>query len=288
MKVLREIDQVNTLVSEWTKNGESIGFVPTMGYLHEGHIRLIKEAKKENDKVILSIFVNPLQFGKGEDLDTYPRDEDHDRHVAKENGVDLVFLPTNETMYPQPLSVNMTVTNRTNVLCGKSRPGHFDGVVTVLTKLFNITRPDNVYFGMKDAQQVAVVDALIKDYNMPVNLIAVPTVREEDGLAKSSRNVRLSDEERKEAPSIQEALQYGRKLVMEGQNSKEMIIEATVKFLEQKTHGKIDYIELLSYPELEFIEKIDRPVILAAAVFYDNVRLIDNVVFDHEGLVIYG
>ncbi|WP_394217367.1 pantoate--beta-alanine ligase [Halobacillus trueperi] len=288
MKVLREIDQVNTLVSEWTKNGESIGFVPTMGYLHEGHIRLIKEAKKENDKVILSIFVNPLQFGEGEDLDTYPRDEDHDRHVAKENGVDLVFLPTNETMYPQPLSVNMTVTNRTNVLCGKSRPGHFDGVVTVLTKLFNITRPDNVYFGMKDAQQVAVVDALIKDYNMPVHLIAVPTVREEDGLAKSSRNVRLSDEERKEAPSIQEALQYGRKLVMEGQNSKELIIEETVKFLEQKTHGKIDYIELLSYPELEFIEKIDRPVILAAAVFYDNVRLIDNVVFDHEGLVIYG
>ncbi|WP_406944046.1 pantoate--beta-alanine ligase [Halobacillus sp. SY10] len=288
MEVLREIDQVNTLISEWTKNGETIGFVPTMGYLHEGHIRLIKEAKKENDKVILSIFVNPLQFGEGEDLDTYPRDEEHDRKAAKENGVDLVFLPTNETMYPQSLSVNMTVTKRTNVLCGKSRPGHFDGVVTVLTKLFNITRPDNVYFGMKDAQQVAVVDALIKDYNMPVNLIPVPTVREEDGLAKSSRNVRLSDQERREAPSIQEALQYGRRLVMEGQRSKEFIIEATEKFLEQKTRGKIDYIELLSYPELEFIEKIDRPVILAAAVFYDKVRLIDNVVFDHEGHVIYG
>ncbi|MGR9049951.1 pantoate--beta-alanine ligase [Halobacillus faecis] len=288
MKVLREIDLVNTLISEWRKNGETIGFVPTMGYLHEGHIRLIQEAKKENDKVVLSIFVNPLQFGEGEDLDTYPRDEEHDRNAAEENGVDLVFLPTNETMYPQSLSVNMTVNKRTNVLCGKSRPGHFDGVVTVLTKLFNITRPDNVYFGMKDAQQVAVVDALIKDYNMPVHLIPVPTVREGDGLAKSSRNVRLSDEERQEAPSIQEALQYGRELVFEGQKSKELIVEATEKFLEEKTRGKIDYIELLSYPELESIEKIDRPVILAAAVFYDHVRLIDNVVFDQEGHVIYG
>ncbi|MYL71177.1 pantoate--beta-alanine ligase [Halobacillus litoralis] len=288
MKVLREIDQVNTLISEWKKNGYTIGFVPTMGYLHEGHIRLIEEAKKENDKVILSIFVNPLQFGEGEDLDTYPRDEDRDRNAAEENGVDLVFLPTPGTMYPQPLSVLMTVASRTNVLCGKSRPGHFDGVVTVLTKLFNITRPDNVYFGMKDAQQVAVVDALIKDYNIPVHLIPVPTVREKDGLAKSSRNVRLSDEERKEAPAIQESLQYGRKLVKEGQKSKELIIEATEKFLEQKTRGKIDYIELLSYPELESIENIDRPVILAAAVFYDHVRLIDNVVFNHDGHVIYG
>ncbi|SEH80891.1 pantoate--beta-alanine ligase [Halobacillus karajensis] len=288
MKVLRDVEQVNDVVSQWKNNGEKIGFVPTMGYLHEGHMRLLEEARKENDRVILSIFINPLQFSQGEDLETYPRDEARDQKIAEENGVDMVFLPTKEMMYPRPLSVQMSVTKRTDVLCGRSRPGHFDGVVTVLAKLFNLTRPDTAYFGMKDAQQVAVVDALIKDYNIPVKLVPVPTVREDDGLAKSSRNVRLSKKERKEAPSIQAALQYGKQLVRDGHTSPEVVIKATEKFLETKTHGKIDYIELLSYPELEFLEEIDRPVILAAAVSYEHARLIDNVVFNKEGNEIYG
>ncbi|SFJ99856.1 pantoate--beta-alanine ligase [Halobacillus dabanensis] len=283
MRVSKEIHEVQKVVKDWTKKGKSIGFVPTMGFLHEGHIRLIQEARKENDKVILSIFINPLQFGVGEDLDTYPRDADHDRNIAEEQGVDLVFLPENATMYPSPLTVEMSVTKRTEALCGKSRPGHFDGVVTVLTKLFNITQPDNTYFGMKDAQQVAVVDALINDHNIPVKLVAVPTVREEDGLAKSSRNIHLTEKERKEAPAIQESLQIGRQIVQEGQKDPSEVIQATQKFLEQRTHGKIDYIELLSYPELESIEEINRPVILAVAVFYEKVRLIDNVIFYEDG-----
>lgn len=283
MRILKEIDEVQKVVKDWTKQGKSIGFVPTMGFLHDGHIRLIQKARKENDKVILSIFINPLQFGVGEDLDTYPRDADHDRNIAEEQGVDLVFLPENETMYPRPLAVEMSVTKRTEALCGKSRPGHFDGVVTVLTKLFNITKPDKAYFGMKDAQQVAVVDALINDHNIPVQLVAVPTVREEDGLAKSSRNIHLTEKERKEAPAIQESLQFGKQLVQEGQKDTLEVIRATQKFLEQRTHGKIDYIELLSYPKLEFIEEINRPVILAVAVFYEKVRLIDNVIFYESG-----
>lgn len=283
MEVMTGIEQVQRIASTWIENGKTIGFVPTMGYLHEGHIRLIQEARKENDYVILSIFVNPMQFGENEDLDSYPRDEERDRKLAEENGVDLIFLPTKETMYPRPLTVQLNVTRRTNALCGRSRPGHFEGVVTVLTKLFNITRPDRTYFGMKDAQQVAVVDALIDDFNIPVELIPVPTVREEDGLAKSSRNVNLSEEERIEAPAIQEALQHGRHMVREGERSTEEVIRSTEKFLEKRTHGKIDYIELLSYPELEFIEEIDQSVILAVAVFYGKARLIDNIVFDERG-----
>lgn len=283
MKVSKDIEEVQKIVNEWTKQGKSIGFVPTMGFLHEGHIRLIQEARKENDKVILSIFINPLQFGAGEDLDTYPRDAEHDRNVAEEHGVDLVFLPEKGTMYPRPLTIEMSVTKRTEALCGKSRPGHFEGVVTILTKLFNITKPDKAYFGMKDAQQVAVVDALINDHNIPVKLVAVPTVREADGLAKSSRNVHLTEKERKEAPAIQESLQFGKQIAQEGQKDPLEVIQATQKFLEHRTHGKIDYIELLSYPELESIEEINRPVILAVAVFYEKVRLIDNVIFDESG-----
>ncbi|WP_226579269.1 pantoate--beta-alanine ligase [Halobacillus litoralis] len=288
MEVLKNIDKVQNIVSKQLRDGKTIGFVPTMGYLHEGHIRLIKEARKENDFIILSIFVNPLQFGEGEDLDTYPRDEEHDRRMAEENGVDLIFLPSKETMYPGPLSIEMAVTKRTDVLCGRSRPGHFEGVVTVLTKLFNIIRPDRVYFGMKDAQQVAVVDALIHDYNFPIKLVAVPTVREKDGLAKSSRNVNLSTDERKEAPFIQQALLTGVQLMKDGKKLPEEIMDAVRKFLESKTHGNIDYIELLSYPELESVQTINQPVILAVAVYYKKVRLIDNIVFDQNGEIIKG
>ncbi|ASF39664.1 MAG: pantoate--beta-alanine ligase [Halobacillus sp.] len=283
MKVIKEIKEMQKTTADLTRAGKSIGFVPTMGYLHEGHERLLQEARKENDYVILSIYVNPLQFGEHEDLDHYPRNIDHDLSVAKRNDIDFIFLPENKTMYPAPLSIEMTVSKRAHVLCGRSRPGHFEGVVTILTKLFNICRPTKAYFGQKDAQQVAVVDALIQDFNFPVQLVSVPTVREDDGLAKSSRNINLSPQERSEAPAIQKALQKGRSRLMQTRNPDiQEAIQETRQFLERETRGKIDYIELLSYPELEPIETFDRQVILAAAVYYENARLIDNTVF-HPG-----
>ncbi|MFQ3543005.1 pantoate--beta-alanine ligase [Halobacillus rhizosphaerae] len=288
MEVIKETAEMQALAAELIKEGKSIGFVPTMGYLHEGHLSLLQQARQQNDKVILSIFVNPLQFGPDEDLDAYPRDEQRDLTIAEENGVDIVFLPVEETMYPHPLSLKLSVVNRADVLCGRSRPGHFDGVVTILAKLFNLCRPDRVYFGMKDAQQVAVVDALIEDFNFPVELKSVSTVREKDGLAKSSRNVNLSALEREEAPFIQQALQKGRMLAEEGENDIDVIVKETMKFIESKTHGKIDYVELLSYPELEPVDKIDRQVILAAAVQFQHARLIDNVVFDETGAISKG
>ena len=283
MKVIKEIKEMQKTTADLTRAGKSIGFVPTMGYLHEGHERLLQEARKENDYVILSIYVNPLQFGEHEDLDHYPRNIDHDLSVAKRNDIDFIFLPENKTMYPAPLSIEMTVSKRADVLCGRSRPGHFEGVVTILTKLFNICRPTKAYFGQKDAQQVAVVDALIQDFNFPVQLVSVPTVREDDGLAKSSRNINLSPQERSEAPAIQKALQKGKSRLMQTRNPDiQEVIQETRQFLERETRGKIDYIELLSYPELEPIETFDRQVILAAAVYYENARLIDNTVF-HPG-----
>jgi pantoate--beta-alanine ligase len=288
MEVYSDIQSVQRKVTSLIREGKSIGFVPTMGYLHEGHENLLKAARKENDFVILSIFINPLQFGEGEDLDHYPRDEEHDRKTAEKNGVDLIFLPTNDIMYPNPLSIEMAVTRRADVLCGRSRPGHFEGVVTVLAKLFNICRPNRAYFGMKDAQQVAVVDALIQDYNFPVELVPVPTVRESDGLAKSSRNVNLTVEERHQAPAIQKGLQIGRKMVEDGVQDPEQIKEATRQFLESKTRGKIDYIELLSYPDLKPVDHINQQVILATAVFFERARLIDNVVFNQDGLASKG
>ncbi|MCP3030719.1 pantoate--beta-alanine ligase [Halobacillus sp. A1] len=284
MDVFNSINDVKATISNKKLSGQTVGFVPTMGFLHEGHLKLIDKAKEENDIVVLSIFVNPLQFGENEDLDAYPRDEGRDLALAEKHGVDLVFFPTTETMYPQPLSLNISVVRRGNVLCGKSRPGHFEGVVTILTKLFNICQPDRAYFGRKDAQQVAVVDALIEDFNFPIELVAVDTVREADGLAKSSRNVNLSDKEREEAPSIQEALQYGKELIERGENLPAAVLHETRQFLENKTRGKIDYIELLSYPELEPLEKIDRQVILAIAVFYERARLIDNVILNEASL----
>ncbi|UOQ42735.1 pantoate--beta-alanine ligase [Halobacillus salinarum] len=288
MQVIHKIEKMQRTSSEYFMNGKTIGFVPTMGYLHEGHLQLIKEARKQNDIVILSIFVNPLQFGAGEDLDTYPRDEERDMQLAEENGVDVVFLPSRDTMYPQPLSLSISVDKRADVLCGRSRPGHFEGVVTVLTKLFNICQPTKAYFGLKDAQQLAVVDALIQDFNFPIELVGVATIRENDGLAKSSRNVRLSQQERKEAPFIQKALKKGNGMVADGTKNPAQIVKETKKFLESQTHGRIDYVELLSYPELEPVKEIDRQVILAAAVNYQQARLIDNVIFDETGTISQG
>jgi pantoate--beta-alanine ligase len=280
MIVVTNIHDMQQKMNQFRLQGKTIGFVPTMGYLHEGHVTLLNEARKQNDVVVLSIFVNPLQFGPNEDFDRYPRDIKRDETIAKEAGVDILFYPDVAEMYPQPLSIKTVVTERVDVLCGKSRPGHFDGVVTVLMKLFNIVMPHRAYFGMKDAQQVAVVDGLIRDFNFPIELIPVPTVREEDGLAKSSRNVYLSEEERKEAPALYEALQKAKAAIEEGEKRPDVIQNLVIDYIKTHTHANIDYVEIYSYPELKPIEELSGKVIIAVAVRFTNARLIDNITLD--------
>jgi pantoate--beta-alanine ligase len=283
MKVITTIKDMHQEMKKEKQLGHSIGFVPTMGYLHEGHATLLGAARTENEVVVLSIFVNPTQFGPNEDFDTYPRDFERDERVAKEANVDYLFYPSVEEMYKSSRSVAITVTDRVDVLCGQKRPGHFDGVATVLTKLFHIVTPDRAYFGKKDAQQVAVVDGLIEDFNFPVELRAVDTVREADGLAKSSRNVYLADKEREEAPVLFKSLQRALQLLESGEKHVEIIKQTIRKEIEQYTSGKVDYIEVYTYPELKPIKQAAGKIIVALAVQFSKARLIDNVIVDVQG-----
>jgi pantoate--beta-alanine ligase len=277
MKVTSKISEMQATMKQERMNGRTIGFVPTMGYLHEGHLTLLEKARRDNDVVVLSIFVNPIQFGPNEDFDSYPRDFKRDEQLAKEAGADYVFYPDVKEMYPRKMSVDVTVTERVNVLCGKKREGHFDGVATVLIKLFNIVTPDRAYFGMKDAQQVAVVDGLIQDYNFPIELVPVETVREEDGLAKSSRNVYLTEMERKEAPALYKSLQLAKERIDKGERNPEAILSFMKDYIQTYTSGTIDYVELYSYPELKALDKIEGKIIIALAVKFSKARLIDNI-----------
>ncbi|MRX70969.1 pantoate--beta-alanine ligase [Bacillus lacus] len=282
MKTVETIAELKNKISQYRQEGRSIGFVPTMGYLHEGHLKLISSAKSENDRVIVSIFVNPLQFGPNEDFDAYPRNLDRDRELAAEQGADLIFAPSVKEMYRGEPFATVNVHKRTNALCGKSREGHFDGVATVLTKLFHIVAPDTSYFGMKDAQQVAIVEGLIEDLYFSTELRAIETVREEDGLAKSSRNVNLTENERKEAPSIYRALSLGKQLIDEGEKDPDEVVKAVTAYLQTHTSASIDYISLLSYPSLEPVDRINGKLILAAAVKFTKARLIDNITLNHQ------
>lgn len=282
MKIITTIAELQKEIRESKKENKTIGFVPTMGYLHEGHRALLKQARKENDAVVLSIFVNPLQFGANEDLDTYPRDFNRDKQAAEEEGVDIIFHPTSEEMYPEELSVTVQVKKRTNVLCGASRPGHFDGVATVLTKLFHLVQPDRAYFGKKDAQQAAVVEGLVKDFNFPLQVVPVDTVREPDGLAKSSRNVYLTEQERKEAPVLYKSLLHAEELIRLGERNPEIIVSAVKEKIISETSGEIDYVSLLSYPSLEKVEKVQGTCIIALAVKFSKARLIDNIILTLE------
>ena len=282
MKVVNTITELQELIKHEKSQHHSIGLVPTMGFLHEGHRALLKRARQENEMIVLSVFVNPLQFGPNEDLANYPRDFDRDQKVAEEVGVDILFHPSVQEMYPNELSVTMQVHKRTNVLCGKSRPGHFDGVVTVLTKLFHLVQPNKVYFGKKDAQQVAVVDSLVNDLNFPLQIVAVDTVREHDGLAKSSRNVYLTEEERAEAPILYRSLQRGLELIRAGEKNPESVISCIADMIHAETTGEVDYVSMLSYPNLEKVELINGDYIIALAVKFSKARLIDNVIFKQE------
>lgn len=266
----------------------SVGFVPTMGYLHEGHASLLRQARKECGLVVLSIFVNPLQFGPNEDFERYPRDTDRDLGIAADAGADLVFLPGVREMYPSwPMHTKVTVGGLTDVLCGASRPGHFDGVATVVSKLFHIVEPDRAYFGMKDAQQVAVIRRMADELNMPVTVVACPTVRESDGLAKSSRNVYLSPEERAQAVVLSRTLDLAERLLRDGAEAEAESVGLLKLRLRREIEtaplAEIDYVEILTYPSLQPPERLrqaapqgDRELLVALAVKFGSTRLIDN------------
>lgn len=272
--ILQTVDELKKWVRETKKAGETIGLVPTMGFLHEGHLSLVEKAKSENDRVVMSIFVNPAQFGPNEDFDRYPRDLDRDRQLAEGAGTDAIFVPGVEEMYPRESQIKITAGAQADVLCGAKRPGHFDGVLKVVTKLFHLTEADMAYFGQKDAQQLAIIESLVADFNFPMAIRRGETVREEDGLAKSSRNVYLSAAERDEAPHLKKALEMGKTLFLQGQDP----IAPMTGYLTENTSGKIDYIELLDYPTLT--ADIQNDAILALAVQFEKARLIDNIIFN--------
>ncbi|GGK24608.1 pantothenate synthetase [Caldalkalibacillus thermarum] len=288
MKVIPSIAQWRAEYSQLKKEDFQckIGFVPTMGYLHDGHLSLVKEARKECDVVVMSIFVNPLQFGENEDFDRYPRDLERDKALAREHGVDYLFVPDVNEMYPQHPLTSVSVSTITEVMCGASRPGHFTGVATVVTKLFNIIQPDYAYFGLKDAQQVAVIQQMVKDLNIPVTIKPCPIVREKDGLAMSSRNVYLSEEERKQALYLYKSLREAKALVEGGERNTDRIKTRMEKMLRSQPLIEIDYIDIRSFPELKSLESLHGlkgQVIVAVAVKIGRTRLIDNVIIDMEG-----
>ena len=277
MKTATRIDQVREAVSQWKSQGKSIGLVPTMGYLHRGHGSLVKKAAEENDVVIVSNFVNPTQFGKNEDLNSYPRDLDADYKLCESLGADLMFCPQPQEMYDNPLAfVNIDLLSQW--LCGKSRPVHFRGVCTVVTKLFNITKADRAYFGEKDAQQLLIIRKMVKDLNFDVEVVGCPIVREADGLAMSSRNAYLNEQERKAAKCLSKSVELGKSKIKKGmiaQELKDYMKEA----IESEPLAEIDYLEVVDLNTLQPVDCIDESVLVAMAVNFDKARLLDNFMF---------
>lgn len=279
MESVKTVEGMKEISEKCLKEGKTIGFVPTMGYLHEGHISLIKRAREENDTVVVSIFVNPTQFGPAEDLSQYPRDTDRDLKITKEKGVDYVFLPTVDEMYPQPYHTYVEVENLTEHLCGAKRPGHFRGVATVVLKLFNIVKPTKAYFGQKDAQQFCVLRSMAKDLNLDVEMIELPIVREKDGVALSSRNKYLSPEERREAICLYKSLQLATNLIKEGERNAQNVVSRMKEYITANyPYARIDYIEIVDEQELQPIKDLKGKFIIALAVYIGKARLIDNVI----------
>lgn len=281
MQITESIERTRALVRAARDQGKRIGFVPTMGALHVGHASLIEAARACCDFVVVSIFVNPTQFGPSEDLANYPRTLEHDSTVCKEQGADLIFAPTPETMYgtTEPLTW-VTVEQLTDRLCGASRPGHFRGVTTVCAKLFNIVLPDVAFFGQKDAQQVLVIKRMVADLNMPLSIQICPTVRESDGLAVSSRNQYLDPDQRAQAPCLYRALQTCQRLVIKGVLDAEPLISAMNEVLDEVPHGGIDYISISDVQTLEPLARIEDEALVALAVQVGPARLIDNILVD--------
>ena len=279
MKIVGTVKEVREQVKEWKKQGLSVGFVPTRGYLHEGHKSLMDAARKGNDKVVVSIFVNPMQFGPTEDLATYPRDLDHDAALCESAGVDLIFHPEAEEMYEKDFCSFVDMTGLTEGLCGKTRPIHFRGVCTVVNKLFNIVTPDHAYFGQKDGQQLAVIKRMVRDLNMDIEIVGCPIVREEDGLAKSSRNTYLSSEERKAALILSKTVALGKELAKTEKDANK-VVEAMKKNIETEPLAKIDYVEAVDALSMAPVEKLEGTCMLAMAVYIGKTRLIDNTLIN--------
>ena len=279
MKIVGTVKEVREQVKEWKRQGLSVGFVPTMGYLHEGHKSLMDAARKGNDKVVVSIFVNPMQFGPTEDLATYPRDLDHDAALCESAGVDLIFHPEAEEMYEKDFCSFVDMTGLTEGLCGKTRPIHFRGVCTVVNKLFNIVTPDHAYFGQKDGQQLAVIKRMVRDLNMDIEIVGCPIVREEDGLAKSSRNTYLSPEERKAALILSKTVALGKELAKTEKDANK-VVEAMKKNIETEPLAKIDYVEAVDALSMAPVEKLEGTCMLAMAVYIGKTRLIDNTLIN--------
>lgn len=280
MNTIKNIEQVRHQVKVWKKEGYSIALVPTMGYLHEGHASLIRRAAKENQKVVVSIFVNPIQFGPSEDLASYPRDLNKDTILCEGAGAHLIFAPEPSEMYYNDVPTNVSVQELATGLCGAKRPGHFDGVCTVVSKLFNIIPADKAYFGEKDAQQLAIIKRMVRDLNFDIEIIGCPIVREEDGLAKSSRNTYLSSKERQSALILNESLTKAKDVLSTNEKSAKLLKEVIKKQLESEVLAKIDYIEVVDAISLTSVELITKPILIAIAVFIGKTRLIDNFIWE--------
>lgn len=276
MQILNSIKETRTQVKEWKKQGLSVALVPTMGYLHEGHKSLMERARKENDKVVVSIFVNPMQFGPNEDLEAYPRDLERDAKICETAGVDLIFHPEVEEMYGPDFHSFVDMTVLPEKLCGASRPVHFRGVQTVVSKLFHIIPAQRAYFGQKDAQQLAIIRRMVMDLDFDIEIIGCPIIREEDGLAKSSRNTYLSEEERKQAVILNQSLEEAMKAIESGEKDAPKIKQIITDKLNSCSLAKIDYVEVVNFDNIQPIEKIEGAVLIAIAVYIGTTRLIDN------------
>lgn len=280
LKIVHTIREVREYVSQWKNEGLSVGFVPTMGYLHEGHQSLIKKSVEENDRTVVSIFVNPMQFAPTEDLESYPRDLNADAQVCEKTGADLIFNPEPEEMYKDGFCSFVDMIGPTAELCGKSRPIHFRGVCTVVSKLFNIVMPDKAYFGQKDAQQLAVIKRMVTDLNIPVEIIGCPIIREADGLAKSSRNTYLNEEERKAALILSKTVFMGQELIKGGLRNSKELIALMKKNIESEPLAKIDYVEVVDFDNISIKDTISDNTLIAMAVYIGKTRLIDNFIVE--------
>lgn len=280
MNIVKTISEVRNEVKNWRRQGLSVGLVPTMGYLHEGHKSLIDRACKENDKVVVSVFVNPTQFGPGEDLATYPRDIQRDAALCEDAGAALIFNPEPEEMYFDDFHTYVTMESLSDELCGKTRPIHFRGVCTVVSKLFHIVAPDRAYFGQKDAQQLAIIKRMVRDLNFDIEIVGCPIVREADGLAKSSRNTYLNPEERKAALVLSKAVGLGQELIQKGERNADVIVEKMKQLIEEEPLAKIDYVQAVDAISIQPVAEIKGTVLVATAVYIGKTRLIDNFIYE--------
>lgn len=280
MQVVKTVKEVRDIVAAWRKEGLSVGLVPTMGYLHEGHQSLIRKSAEQNDRTVVSVFVNPIQFGPTEDLDAYPRDLERDKKAVEEAGGNLIFHPEPSEMYPEHFTSFIDTTETTELLCGAVRPIHFRGVCTVVGKLFNIVTPDKAYFGQKDAQQLATIRRFVRDLNFGIEIVACPIVREEDGLAKSSRNTYLNAEERQAALVLSQSLKKGKELIENGERDAQVVISAIKTNLEKEPLARVDYVEVVDFENIQRVETISGETLVAIAVYIGKTRLIDNFIVE--------